>query len=699
MKMNRIVLLVLAAFASVQLVQAGTHTWSGAVNSSWSNPGNWSSGGAPQLGEASLALVFPASPTRSAATNDVGNLSINTINVQGDNYVIGGTAVTLLYNGIGASILCSGTNHQIALTLTLSAAGLSFSVGNSASLTLRGTLSGTGSFTKYGYGKLTLAGALDNTYAGVTKVLGGELDMNQGGAGAAIAIPGDLVVGSVGNQNTIYVYHLRDNQVADTATVTVRSSSYFGLYGHSDSIGHLVLDGGYILTDRINPIVNGKLTLLGDVSVLSDSQSSSTIGGHVSLGGATRTFDVTNGAYLTINSDLSDGAGTGGIIKSGGGTLNFFSSLPSSYSGTTTVSGGVLELNNTGGAIAVPGALVIGDDVSPSGSSMVQAMSSNQIAATAPVMIHSSGVLDLSSVAAASQNVGSLTGGGLVQLGVSSLTTSNTTDAQYTGKFTGTGSLIKQGTGKLLLGGYSDQFTGNTMVNGGTLNSQNGIPFSQVAVNAGGNLMGDGLVGNVSSTGGMISPGCCPGFMKLGSKNLSLDAASTFPVQLNGTAGGLYSQLAVVGTVNLGGATLQATLGFNSAISNKFTVIDNDSNDPVGGTFKNLPEGATLVIGGAQFQISYQGGNGNDVVLTQISAITQPQFSGISKLPDGSIQLPGTGLPNTTYTVQVTENLTPPVQWSDLGTTTTDANGLMTFVAPAAPNHPMRFYRLMLPSL
>src|SRR5215217_7786516 len=54
-------------------VQAGTHIWSGAVNSSWSQAGNWSSGGAPQVGEQSITLVFPPGAIRTGATNSIVN--------------------------------------------------------------------------------------------------------------------------------------------------------------------------------------------------------------------------------------------------------------------------------------------------------------------------------------------------------------------------------------------------------------------------------------------------------------------------------------------------------------------------------------------------------------------------------------------------------------------------------------------------
>ncbi len=239
---------------------------------------------------------------------------------------------------------------------------------------------------------------------------------------------------------------------------------------------------------------------------------------------------------------------------------------------------------------------------------------------------------------------------------------------------------------------------GATAVNGGTLNVENWVPSSPITVNAGAKLMGNGLVGNVSAIGGTVAPGCCPSEFLLKSLNLSLNSAATFRAQLNGTNAGFYcSEQSVAGTVSLGNATLAATLGFNSAVSNKFTIIENDANDPVVGTFKNLPEGATLVISGAQFQISYQGGDGNDVVLTQISDVTPPHIDGVEKLANGNIQISATGLPNASYNVEATDNLMPQVQWTLIGSGSSDAQGKFQFIDSDAPNHMMRFYRLTVP--
>src|SRR5262249_20617694 len=46
--------------------------------------------------------------------------------------------------------------------------------------------------------------------------------------------------------------------------------------------------------------------------------------------------------------------------------------------------------------------------------------------------------------------------------------------------------------------------------------------------------------------------------------------------------------------------------------------------DRVAGTFAGLPEGATFVAGGQTFQISYTGGDGNDVALTAIPLSVSP---------------------------------------------------------------------------
>ncbi|HEY1770749.1 MAG TPA: hypothetical protein VGG02_10905 [Chthoniobacterales bacterium] len=48
------------------------------------------------------------------------------------------------------------------------------------------------------------------------------------------------------------------------------------------------------------------------------------------------------------------------------------------------------------------------------------------------------------------------------------------------------------------------------------------------------------------------------------------------------------------------------------------TVISNTASTPISGTFANLPDGAILTVGNTKLQASYEGGDGNDLMLTVV---------------------------------------------------------------------------------
>jgi hypothetical protein len=79
----------------------------------------------------------------------------------------------------------------------------------------------------------------------------------------------------------------------------------------------------------------------------------------------------------------------------------------------------------------------------------------------------------------------------------------------------------------------------------------------------------------------------------------------------------------VTGTVGLGNSTLSLTSSLVLPPAAMFRIISNDGVDPVVGTFAGLPEGATVTTArGGVFTISYQGGDGNDVVLANLTPVT-----------------------------------------------------------------------------
>ena len=93
------------------------------------------------------------------------------------------------------------------------------------------------------------------------------------------------------------------------------------------------------------------------------------------------------------------------------------------------------------------------------------------------------------------------------------------------------------------------------------------------------------------------------------------------------TAGVDYDQLSVNGGVDLNadsgaGGILDPICRFVPNPGDSFLVLDNDGTDAIEGEFAGLPEGAifdavcdTEIV---PFQITYIGGDGNDVVLTVV---------------------------------------------------------------------------------
>ncbi len=83
------------------------------------------------------------------------------------------------------------------------------------------------------------------------------------------------------------------------------------------------------------------------------------------------------------------------------------------------------------------------------------------------------------------------------------------------------------------------------------------------------------------------------------------------------------SQLNVTGSVNLGLSTLNlsASPTFVPSAGQQFVIVNNDGADAVTSSFAGFAQGSTTVIGGHTFSISYTGGTGNDVVLTEESPI------------------------------------------------------------------------------
>jgi hypothetical protein len=179
---------------------------------------------------------------------------------------------------------------------------------------------------------------------------------------------------------------------------------------------------------------------------------------------------------------------------------------------------------------------------------------------------------------------------------------------------------------------------------------------SAVNVNDGGTLTG-GSAGGITLSAGLAvadggtvapaDPGTGVGI--LGTRTASFYQGSTLVIEMDGpSAGDGYSQLSVSGTVSLDNPTLEVHLtGFAPQAGQTFTIIANHGSAAVQGTFNGLAEGATFVAGGHRFRISYQGGAGNDVVLTALEEA--PSLGGLT-LSKSYITYGGTDVLTVTVT-------------------------------------------------
>ena len=217
--------------------------------------------------------------------------------------------------------------------------------------------------------------------------------------------------------------------------------------------------------------------------------------------------------------------------------------------------------------------------------------------------------------------------------------------------------LTSTGTLPVLAANGLNAGTGTITLGAGTL-LVNGSSTAGLVQANGGTLGGTGTLGAVQiNSGATLAPGASPGITTTG--NLNLGAGSTFSAEIGGTSpgtgAGFHDQTRVTGTVTIAPTATLTTLAFGGFVptgGTTFTLIDNDGADAISGTFSGLAEGA-LISGflgsGLVAQVSYVGGDGNDLVLTALgTADLAVTLSVDSATPNVTGPV--------TYTVRVTNN-------------------------------------------
>lgn len=464
-----------------------------AATDAWSGGGgngNWSTA-ANWLGG-----VAPVNTTNLTFTGGVGLNNTNDLNalVAGNltfasgGFTLSGNALTLSPSSAGMMTNSAGTN-VIAMPLTITSAAKYWSVAANS--------------------ELRLAGAVTNTAAG--GVSSGWLVLTNGG------------------------------------TVRIMNSAE-GQRGMDLFQGTLIVDGGWV--DAGNDGIRFKPPTGATATVVITNNGTVRIGG----GG---NFRLGNGG---TGIGAPAGSGSVSVATLSSGTLELYGPAVSIMVGDT-VSGAAGIFNQNGGLVwgsaGISNTVILGNSSGANGTYNLnggvlwvgQVLQGNAGAGTVTFNFNGGTLKPTASSTAFFQGLQTANvqnGGAVIDT-----TNFNITIGQNL-LASGTGGLIKLGTGTLTLAGYNT-YTGGTLVSNGTLNVTGGILGSgAITVAAGGALAGSGTVqGNVLvQAGGAVSPGAVngtPAPLTL-QNNLTLDG--NLIIQVNKSLSPSNDSVVVTGTLS-----------------------------------------------------------------------------------------------------------------------------------------------------
>ncbi|HAK2175826.1 TPA: fibronectin-binding autotransporter adhesin ShdA [Salmonella enterica] len=356
---------------------------------------------------------------------------------------------------------------------------------------LENTLSGSGSLVKTGTGELALSG--DNSYSGGTTITGGTLTADHADS---------LGTGTIANSGVL--------QVGEGELENTLSGS-----------GSLVKTG------------TGELTLSGDNTY---SGGTTITGGTLTAGHADSlgSGDIDNSGVLKVGEGELENtlSGSGSLVKTGTGELTL--SGDNSYSGGTTITGGTLTADHADslgtGAIANSGVLQVGEgelENTLSGAGSLVKTGTGELTLSGDNSYSGGTTISggtLTADHADSLGSGDIDNSGVLQVG----------EGELKNTLSGSGSLVKTGTGELTLSG-DNSYSGATTISDGTL----------IAANV--NALGSGNIDN--------------------SGTLMLDANGAFELANITTHSGATTALAAGSTLDAGqliqenGSTLSIDLG------------------------------------------------------------------------------------------------------------------------------------------
>lgn len=474
----------------------------------------------------------------------------------------GSGTVTLAGGGTGANNYSGGTiieggrlqgtTSSLQGGIQLANPSTSVSFNQSFSGTYAGGISGPGTLWKYGSGILTLTGS--NTHTGQTWLRDGAIVANTN------SVRGDASL----NTGTTFTFNQTSNgtyggQLSGPGTFRKLGSSTIELAGDNQHTGGTDIIQGALRTTTQN--LSGPITISQGANLIYDQAD-----------------------YGIVSSPIS---GAGGVVKEGSGTVVLNSPSTFTYSGPTTINGGDLTVWPEGFvsnvSIASGASLTLATSLDPTYG--------GQIAGDGKLRKTGGGRLTLTGANSYTGGTDVFHGGSLqgttssIQ-GPVSLFDNSALEIQQgfagtlTSSVSGTGSLVKSGSGRILLGG-ANTFVGSLdilegIAAGDTTSIQQPVSVAagaavEFAFNSGTRTLSTDVSGAgklVKSGGGTLSIPTSPGYTggtNVAGGTLDLTGALAGPVSiLNGgrlTGSGevssavhIHSQGEVQGSINLGGS-------------------------------------------------------------------------------------------------------------------------------------------------
>ncbi len=275
---------------------ADTCTWDGSSSANWSDGANWTgcdNSGVPQDGD---SLLFPTTASNKTNTNDIVGLDLNRIDIQGDNYVLGGNDLSFTPS-LAMALSITGDFNNFGLNSTINGSS-SKAIESSG---VDNEISGNMVLNLTGGGDMNFTTGSDTNDLEISGVISGSTDIFVVSPDSRLFLTGT---------NT---FNKSGITINDTSILDCGVDSCLGTYSSGDTVtiwggGRLYLDNNISLSEDIDFQASDNSP--GQIW----AAASSTITGNIqTVTSASAVIGVQNTTILTIDGDID--TDTGGSIQ------------------------------------------------------------------------------------------------------------------------------------------------------------------------------------------------------------------------------------------------------------------------------------------------------------------------------------------------------------------------------------------------